>query len=151
MIDHALTLNPNSANAWCARGWVAAMQGRADPAIEALQRAIRLSPLDPLRWLFVGGISFAHLVARRFEEAVDWADRYVREQPRLGSGYRIKAVACAHLGRLRQAQECARRILELQPAFTISEWQRTYAEFMCSPETLAMCMDGLRKAGLPEE
>ena len=151
MIDHALTLNPNSANAWCARGWVAAMQGRADPAIEALQRAIRLSPLDPLRWLFVGGISFAHLVAKRFEEAIDWADRYVREQPRLGSGYRIKAVACAHLGRVQQARECARRILELQPAFTISEWQRTYAAFMCSPETLAMCVDGLRKAGLPEQ
>jgi TolB-like protein len=150
MIDHALVLNPNSANAWCARGWVAAMQDRADPAIEALQRAIRLSPLDPLRWLFIGGISFAHMVARRFEEAIDWADRYVREQPRLGSGYRIKAVACAHLGRIEEARECARSMIELQPAFTISEWQRTYAAFMTSPETLAMCVEGLRKAGVPE-
>jgi len=150
MIDHALVLNPNSANAWRARGWVAAMQDRADPAIEALQRAIRLSPLDPLRWLFIGGISFAQMVARRFEEAIDWADRYVREQPRLGSGYRIKAVACAHLGRIEEARECARSMIELQPAFTISEWQRTYAAFMTSPETLAMCVEGLRKAGVPE-
>src|SRR5262249_37066108 len=114
------------------------------------QRAMRLSPLDPQHWLFVGGMSFAHLVARRFEEAIGWADRYTREQPRLGSGYRIKAVACAHLGRGEEARECARRILELQPAFTIAEWQRTYGAFLCSPETLAMGVEGLRKAGLPE-
>jgi len=151
MIDQALALNPNSANAWCIRGWVGAMQDRADLAIEALQRAMRLSPLDPQHWAFVGGMSFAYLVGRRFEEAVDWADRYICEQPRLGSGYRIKAVACAHLGRVQQAQECARRILELHPAFTITEWQHTYAGHLCSPETLAMCVDGLRKAGLPEE
>jgi adenylate cyclase len=151
MIDHALTLNSNSANAWCARGWVGAMQDQADPAIEALQHAMRLSPLDPQHWLFVGGISFAHLVARRFEQAIDWADRYTREQPRLGSGYRIKAVACAHLGRLEQARECARRILELQPTFTIAGWRRTYAGHMASPETLAMWVDGLRRAGLPEK
>jgi adenylate cyclase len=29
MTDHALTLNPNSANAWCIRGWVAADAGSA--------------------------------------------------------------------------------------------------------------------------
>jgi hypothetical protein len=43
------------------------------------------------------------------------------------------------------------RRIELQPAFTIADWQRTYAKFLCSPETLAMCVEGLRKAGLPEE
>jgi adenylate cyclase len=151
MIDRALALNPNSANARCARGWVAAFQGQADPAIEALERAMRLSPLDPQRWFIFGGMSFAHLVARRFTEAVDWVDRSLREQPQYAAAYRMKAIACAHLGRSQKAQDCARSILELQPAFRISEWQRSDAEFMGSPETLAMFVDGLRKAGLPEE
>ena len=151
MIDHALTLNPNSALAWSCRGWVAAMQDQADPAIEALQRAIRLSPLDPLRWIFFGGMSFANMVARRFGEAIDWADRGLREQARYASLYRAKAIACAHLDRAEEAREAARRILELQPAFTISGWVRTYGAFICTPETLAMGVDGLRKAGLPEE
>jgi adenylate cyclase len=150
MLEHALALNLNSANAWCVRGWVAAFQGQPEPAVEALQRALRLSPLDPQRWMFFGGMSFAHLVARRFAEAIDWADRALREQPRYASVYRAKAIAWAHLGRLREARDSARSILELQPAFTISKWQRIYAAFLGSPETLAMFVDGLRQAGLPE-
>jgi hypothetical protein len=42
-------------------------------------------------------------------------------------------------------------MLELQPEFTISAWQRAYAGFFCSPETLAMYVAGLRKVGLSEE
>ena len=149
-VDRALTLNPNSANAWCTRGWVAAMQNQAEPAIEALQRALRLSPLDPMRWVFFGGLSVAHLVARRFAETIDWADRGLREQPRYASAYRAKAIACAHLGRQQEAEECAQNILDLQPAFTISGWRRAYAAFPFSPDTLPMCIEGLRLAGLPE-
>ena len=113
MIDHALMLNPNSALAWFFRGWVAAMQDQADPAIEALQRAMRLSPLDPLRWTFFVGMSFANMKARRFGEAIDWADRSLREQPRNASPYRLKAIACAHLDRAEEAlaaySNCSRR------------------------------------------
>jgi tetratricopeptide (TPR) repeat protein len=151
MIDHALTLNPNSALGWASRGWVAAIQDQADPAIEALQRAMRLSPLDPLRWFFFFAMSFAHVAARRFVEAIRWADRSLRERPRNASAYRVKAVACARLDRTEEARECARLMLELQPAFTISGWQRIYGAAMCTPETLAMVVEGMRKAGLPEE
>jgi Flp pilus assembly protein TadD len=64
--------------------------------------------------------SISKLKARRFGEAIDWADRSLREQPRNASAYRLKAVACAHLDRAEEARECTRRVLELQPAFTIS-------------------------------
>jgi len=151
MIDHALTLNPNSALAWAFRGWIAAVRDQADPAIEALQHAIRLSPLDPLRWIFFDWMSFANLVARRFGNTIEWADRSLREQPRNVASYRRKAVACAHLGRAEEARECARRILELQPAFTIARFVRTYRTFARTPATLAMFVDGLRNARLPEE
>jgi tetratricopeptide (TPR) repeat protein len=151
MIDHALTLNPNSALAWGFRGWAATRQDQADPAIEALQRAMRLSPLDPWRWIFFGGMAFANMVARRFAETIDWADRSLREQPRFAAAYRLKAIACAYLDRAEEAREAARQILELQPAFTISGWVRTYGAFICTSETLAMVVEGMRKAGLPEK
>ena len=44
-IDRALKLNPNSAHAWMARGWVAGCQNQPRPAIEALTHALRLAPL----------------------------------------------------------------------------------------------------------
>ena len=151
IIDRALALNPNSAYAWSARGFVMAFQDQPDLAIEALQRAMQLSPLDQQCWMFFLGMSAAHLVARRFAEAIDWTDRCLREQLRLPHVYRIKTVACAHLGRAEEARECARRMFELQPTFTISGWKRTYAASIFSPETMAMYVGGMRKAGLPEE
>jgi adenylate cyclase len=47
-IDRALALNPNSAHAWMAKGWIAAFLDRPRIAIDAAQNAMRLSPLDPL-------------------------------------------------------------------------------------------------------
>ena len=149
-IDRALALNQNSAYAWSARSFVVAFQDQPDLAIEASQRAIRLSPLDPQRWMFFFGMSVANGVARRFEATIDWADRCLREQPRLPHVYRWKAVACAHLGREQEAREAIQRMFELHPAFTISAWQASYAAKVFSPETMAMYVDGLRLAGLPE-
>ena len=55
IIERALTLNPNSAHAWNATGYVAYYQNQFCSAIEALHRAIRLSPLDPLGGYFSNG------------------------------------------------------------------------------------------------
>jgi TolB-like protein/class 3 adenylate cyclase len=60
-IDRALSLNPNSALAWWARGWVLGLQNQIDPAIEALQQSMRLSPLDPLAFLCTGGLALRSL------------------------------------------------------------------------------------------
>ena len=55
----------------------------------------------------------AHLVARRFEQAIEWADHALHEQLRLVSAMRVKAVANDHLGRLEQSFElaCVYRLL----------------------------------------
>jgi adenylate cyclase len=45
-IDRALAFNPNSAHAWVVCGLVRCYRGQPDPAIEAFQQAMRLSPLD---------------------------------------------------------------------------------------------------------
>jgi tetratricopeptide (TPR) repeat protein len=61
IIDRALALNPNSAHAWNASGWVCAFQSQPNRSIESLQHAIRLSPFDPLSWMFAGGLAFSYL------------------------------------------------------------------------------------------
>jgi TolB-like protein len=82
-IERALALNPNSALAWTFCGWARAFLNRAAAAIEALQQAIRVSPVDPQRFTIYGGFALAHLVAGRHEEAVEWADRALHENPRM--------------------------------------------------------------------
>ncbi len=146
-IDRALKLNPNSANAWMARGWMECNQNHPHPAIEALERAIQLSPLDPLNYYFSGGRAFAHLLAGQYAEAVEWADRCFREQPRFTFALRVKVVACAHLGRVEEARSGVRRLLELFPNLTIASLR---ANTVFPAEIWAMFEEGLRKAGLPE-
>jgi tetratricopeptide (TPR) repeat protein len=67
-----------------------------DAAIEAIERAHRLSPFDPFTFFYAANIALAHLAARRFELAIEWADRALHDQPRLGAAMRVKVVANAH-------------------------------------------------------
>ena len=149
-IDRSLALNPNAAFAWNVRGWVAALRGEPTAAIEFFQHAMRLSPFDPLGWSFSGGMCFASLAARRFDEALLWADRRLREQPGYGVTLRYKAIACAHLGRIVEARDCVSGLLEVLPAFSIAAWLDGYAATTYSPEIVALFRDGLRRAGAPE-
>ena len=149
-IERALALNPNSALAWNFFGWAQAYHNRFSPAAEALQRAVRLSPLDPQRWMFDGGLAHAHLAAGRHEAAIEAADRALHAQPRAIAMLKIKAAACGNLGRVEEGSKCVRRVLELGPWSTIAS-SREMTRLIFSPEVLAIYIGGLRKAGLPEE
>jgi TolB-like protein/class 3 adenylate cyclase len=149
-IDRALVLNPNSAHAWMARGHVSYFQNRPGPAITAFERAMRLSPLDPLGYLFSCGLAFAHTIAGEYEEAMEWADRSLRELPRYRTAINMKVILCAHLGRLDDAHNWLGRLLEIVPGLTIAEFAARLAPILV-PEILALYVEGLRKAGLPEE
>jgi len=148
-IDRALTLNPNSAHAWMARGYASLPQSEA--AIEAFERAMRLNPLDRLERGFINGIAIPHLFARRYERALEWSVRALSEEPGYTAALRTKAVACAHLDRIEEARETVRRLLDAQPWNTVARTARFYARFFGSPDTAGVYVEGLRKSGMPEE
>jgi adenylate cyclase len=133
------------------RGWVLGFQNQPDPAIEASHQAMRLSPLDPLGWLFTTGLAYTHMAAGRYEEAIEWAERTLQAQPRHAVAMRWKLVCLAHLGRTDEASDWLQRVLALQPELTVTGW-RANASAMTAylPELLALMVDGLRKAGVPE-
>ena len=148
VIDRALTLNPNSAHAWGASGFVSVFQNRPDRAIEALEHAMRLSPLDPLGRAFTMGLALAHFAAGRYEEAIQWVDRTLGEEPRHRPAMRMKAACCAHLDRTEEARDWVSRVLESEPGLTIARFKASATHF--PPEILGVYLEGLRKAGLPE-
>ena len=147
-LDRALALNPNAAHAWLFRGSIHALRNQPEAAIEAIERARRLSPFDRHASGYDVNIAVAHLVARRFEQAIEWADRALHDQPRTVAGMRAKVVALAHLGRLDAAGTELSRALAVQPKLTIAGF-REQAVYQ-APEVLELYVDGLRLAGLPE-
>jgi adenylate cyclase len=149
-VDRVLRLNSNAAIAWMTKGWIHAFRNQPEPAIDAFDRALRLSPFDPLGYYVTGGLAVAHIAARRFKEAIEWADRALHDQPRFTVAVRAKVVANAHLGRLDEARTELGRMLALYPGLTIATW-RAFAGTPFAPELVELYVAGLRLAGLPEE
>ena len=124
------------------------MRNEPEAAIEALERARRLSPFDPLTFANTFNIAMAHLAARRFEQAIEWADRALHDQPRMVGAMRSKVAANAHLGRLDDARAELSRVLAIDPELTIAGLRERVHFF--APEVLELYVSGLRLAGLPE-
>jgi len=150
IIERALALNPNSAHAWNAKGYVAYYQNQLSSAIEALKRAIRLSPLDPLGGYFSNGLTLATLAAGQYAEALGWADRALHEFPSSVFALRSKAIALIQLGCTEEARTSVKRLLELRPGLTIGECRAALTIRRLPSEVIALQLDSLRKAGMPE-
>ena len=144
--DRAVTLNPNSHRAWICRGWVYKIAGQPEEAIRSFERAMRMSPVDPQQFTALTGMGFAFIELRRFDEAIIAGKKALRHKPCYSGPYRCLASAFAHLGRDAEAREAAARVLEIDPAFTISAW---IARSQLSKNAKLM-IEGFRKAGLPE-
>jgi adenylate cyclase len=106
---------------------------------------MRVSPVDPLLHRALVGIGFSFIELRRFDEAIMAGKKAQRQNPSYPSAYRCLASAYAHLGRDAEAREAAARLLEVDPAFTISAWIARSGQSKAK-----LLIEGLRKAGLPE-
>jgi adenylate cyclase len=145
MAERAVALNPNSYWAWNCRGWVYKIAGLQKEAVQSFERAIRMSPIDPLLdWAFVG-MGYALIELRRFEEAIVTGKKAQRKNSSFPATYRCLASAFAHLGRDAEAREAAAQQLEVDPTFTISGWIARGGQ-----KNSKLLIEGLRKAGLPE-
>ena len=146
-LEKALALDPNSAWAWNRSGWLHVFLGRPQVAIEHFERALRVSPLDPMNFSALIGIGCAHFKAARYEECVVWAAKGVAERPSAVWAHRVLASAYAHLGWLDQARHEVSVLLTAVPDATVSAIVDLLPN---DPEYVARFAHGLRMAGLPE-
>jgi adenylate cyclase len=145
MADQAVALNPNSFNAWHARGGVYRTAGLPEEMLRSYERAIRMSPVDPQLYSVFSGMAEAFIELGRFDEAIVAGRKAVRQNPSFSQAYRCLAAAFAHLGRDDEARAAAARVLEVKPDFTVSAWLARGGA-----SNLKLLIEGLRKAGLPE-
>jgi len=148
LIDRALVLNSNSAEAWYCGGWAKNFLGEPEPAIARFARAMRLSPLDPLAVGMRGGTAYAHFLLGRYDEAASWAAMALQDNPDYQPGLRIAAASHAMAGRPELAHEATARLRQLYPALRVSTLKDLVGPWRA--EDLARYEEGLRQAGLPE-
>jgi adenylate cyclase len=145
MAERAVALNPNSYWAWSCRGHVYRIAGLPEEALRSFERAIRMSPIDPLLHRAFVGMGYAFIELGRLDEAIVAGKKAQRQNPSFSSAYRCLASAFAHLGRDAEAHDAAARLLETDPAFTISAFIARGGQ-----SNTKLLIEGLRKAGLPE-
>jgi tetratricopeptide (TPR) repeat protein len=155
LIDRALLLNPNLAEAWHFSGWVRIYLGEPEIAIEHLTHAMRLSPVDPLTFVALMAIAFAHFFAGRYEDASSWAEKALaaspprlREKAVYHPALLIAAASNALAGRLEEAQNAIAQSRQISPTAHISNLKNQIP--LRRPDDLVRYAEGLRKAGLPD-
>jgi TolB-like protein/class 3 adenylate cyclase len=149
LINRALVLNSNLAEAWNWGGWVKNWLGEPEAGIERFARAMRLSPLDPRLTTMRGGTAYAHFLLGRYDEAASWAAMALQDNPDYQPGLRIAAASNAMAGRPEQAHKAMARLRRLNPALRISNLKDVLPPIRRA-EDLSRYEEALRQAGLPE-
>jgi adenylate cyclase len=141
----ALAISPNYAGAHHALGRALLFSARPQEALEAIRKAIRLDPYDPLQPLRSLSIAIAHYLLREYEAAVDAAKQVLRSYPDHPLAYRWLAAALGQVGRLDEAKEALEKAIAIAPkSFDIYVRQRVPWHRIEDREHM---LEGLRKAG----
>jgi adenylate cyclase len=146
-IDSALALNSSSTLALGLGATILAHDGQTARAVEYGERALRLSPHDPTAYLQLTALGIAHLAAGRFEEAAAVCNKACQSNPRFSFPVVLQTTALARLGRDSEAKATARRVLELEPRFSVAEFVRAHTG---RADIWNPIGDVLRHFGLPE-
>lgn len=148
LIDRALELDENLAIAWQRSGWVRGYAGEPNAAIESLNRAIRLNPLDPRVFLTQSAMSFAHFIAGRDDEAADWAAMALRVKPNWLPALRVAVASNAMRGSADETSRLLKLYFHIDPEVTIAKICGFYPlRRGADRQRLILAM---RTAGMPE-
>ncbi|MBV8472834.1 MAG: adenylate/guanylate cyclase domain-containing protein [Hyphomicrobiales bacterium] len=144
--EAALELSPSCGFAFIFGSVVMATGGDADRGVEWGERAVRLSPVDPASYGPYFAITLGHIQRGDGEAAAEAARKCFQANPNWSYGHMLLAATHALLGRTDDAASAAKRVLELEPGYSISGMCRAVALHPSIAEPLS---GALRRAGLP--
>jgi adenylate cyclase len=147
VLDRAVRSGPSCAIAWAMSAATCGYVGDAARAVEHAERAIRLSPLDPMAFMFEHLLSQAHYIAGNTALAVEWGRKSAANNGLLTSNLRTLAASLVAEGDADGATRVARRLLAVDPQFRLGSFA---ARTPLPGAVLGPYIERLRLAGLPE-
>jgi adenylate cyclase len=147
LLERAIAANPNCAEAYIRGGWVSVWNGDFDTALYRADMSERLDPLSlegMNRLNLRAALSF---FSRRFDAAIDAAERALGRAPDYNSARRYLVAALIHSGREEEARSQAKELLRRDPGCTL---KRTRGNNPFRHEQMIeFFLEGLRRAGIP--
>ena len=144
--EAALRLNPNFSLAQGYHGLALAYCGRWEEAGRAAQRALRLSPRDPLVAIYCGIAAYAQYVGRKYEEAMQLARQGIRQRGDFVGAHRVLTAAAGMAGQSDMAQAALQELRRVQPNISM-DWIAKEMPIKEDAERKHY-LEGFRRAGL---
>ena len=141
--EAGLAIHPDDPPLHRARGFAETALGRYEQSISDVQQAMRLSPRDPRIGLWLVDLGNAELGLGHFDAAIDEYKKAIDAGWRAYQPYRGLAAAYALAGKMEEATSALAQARRLNPELTV-KWLQTHTN-------IPPLLEGLRKAGLPEE
>ena len=152
--EHALALDRNLAAAHSIVGLGKILIGHAEETEAHIVEALRLSPRDTMAYVWMTNAGNAKNHLGSYEQAVAWCRRAIEANRNHPVPNFVLGAALAHLGRVDEARSAVEAGLALNPTFVLSRARGAWIARSDNPTYLAQLepiLEGLRKAGVPEE
>ena len=123
--ERALTINPSLPLAWHFSGVAHAYKGNLEEARRRLEQSRRLAPRDPHSFYVEGAFIIVELLSRNLGTATEIGRRVTQLHPRFSAAYKPYLAALGHVGEKKEAALVYRRLLQLEPDFTVRAFRAT--------------------------
>ena len=147
-VHEALILEPNGYEANLFMGFYLQFAGESASAVEHLQLASRLSPVESVRDMAF--MALAQFMNRNYAETARIFTEMTRKFPRSTNPNNQVVLAAAYtlLGRPEEAMQVVRDLLTANPGFNLSQWR--FFDSWQSDENRTRLYEAAKKAGIPE-
>ena len=151
--ETAISYDRNNALAYANAGSWKPYLGGSEDAVAALETALRLDPHGGGVPWWQAELCHAYNLLGRWEQAIELCNKAVAAEPELADAFIDLAAANAWAGHDKEAKEAVARFQKARPGFTLQklspEDQKT--DNPTFKAQFARIVEGLRKAGLPDE
>jgi adenylate cyclase len=145
-LEKSTSLDPNFAFAHLALGLVRHYAGRSEQALECFSRAI---VLDPYADVCLHYQAQAYFQLGMYEKTIEILKRRLTRNPDTDISRVLLAASLGHLGRAKEARAQWREVFRINPNYSLEHRRNTLP--YNNPEDFERVVEGLRKAGLPEQ
>jgi tetratricopeptide (TPR) repeat protein len=156
--ERALALDPNAANAVAGLGGTYFLLGQYEKAIEFTDKAIRLSPRDPTLFFWYWNKGNDYFGLQQYDQAIEWERRSIAINPNFAHAHGMLAAALALTGHAAEARDALERYMAFSKFKSIAAAKVALPPPSADPRVrassgrfYARIIEGLRKAGMPEE
>jgi adenylate cyclase len=147
LFDRALALSNSNALSLSCSALALSWMGRTEVAIERAQRALRLTPFDPLNYLAHNALAISYFQRGQYADARDAARRSIQSNPQFGMSHAFLAAALVRLECNEEAKAEAQQAVTNDPNFSISRFS-VAAGFEST--VFAPFAEAWREVGIPE-